>query len=526
MIKSCKKSILLLIVLVLSGCEPFYDPVDENDIPPSRGIAWRGQTIEVKKTAELPYDISDISRDMSLTELLDIALYNNPSTRASWNAAKAAAYEYRTSLAPYYPTIDYFGSLSAQTNKGFPVAISNSQGIVTAPTATIAEIYRTYLINELSLNYLLLDFGGRDATAELALQTLYEANWNHNLEMQEVMLSVLNAYTSYLGNKALVTANRQNLHDAEVALKASQVMKSAGLATLTDLLLSQSNVESTRASLIQAEGAEKTSLGELLIAVGLPPDSNISIEQLPQALPFIDISGGISELLEAAKQNRPDLGAAIAVIKQQEAQLAISYSNGMPTLSTNAAWAQTRFISPKGPSAYEELVSLQVNFPLFQGFYFMNQQRQFRAAIQEALANLDVQLATIYTQVVTNYYAFKAAEGALPSAESAVEYSERAFRGYVVQYKTGTASILDVLTALTTLSNARYQLVYTRTQWASSLSNLAFSVGLLEDGSGYWINKPPQKSSLPFKDDDRGESSLRMSEEITAPQANEEQNEL
>ena len=43
-------------------------------------------------------------------------------------------------------------------------------------------------------------------------------------------------------------------------------------------------------------------------------------------------------------------------------------------------------------------------------------------------------------------------------AEAAVEYSQRAFRGFVVQYKTGTASILDVLTALTALSNARAQL--------------------------------------------------------------------
>ena len=54
-------------------------------------------------------------------------------------------------------------------------------------------------------------------------------------------------------------------------------------------------------------------------------------------------------------------------------------------------------------------------------------------------------LATIYTQVVTNYYAFTSAEAALPSAQAAVEYSERAFRGFVIQYKTGTASILDVL---------------------------------------------------------------------------------
>ena len=51
------------------------------------------------------------------------------------------------------------------------------------------------------MTYLLLDFGGRNATAELALHTLYSSNWEHDYTMQQVMLSVLNAYTTYIGNK-------------------------------------------------------------------------------------------------------------------------------------------------------------------------------------------------------------------------------------------------------------------------------------------------------------------------------------
>ena len=96
----------------------------------------------------------------------------------------------------------------------------------------------------------------------------------------------------------------------------------------------------------------------------------------------------------------------------------------------------------------------------------MNQQRQLRAQVEEALAALDVQLAAVYTQVAASYYSYKAAEAALPSSEAAVESSGRAYRGYVVQYKTGTASILDVLNSLTLLSNARSQQIVTRTQWA------------------------------------------------------------
>jgi outer membrane protein TolC len=471
-------------------------------------MAWDKKAIVVKETAELPFSALDLSETMPLSRLLDIALSNNPSTRATWNAARASAYAYQVSLSPYYPSLNYVGSLNAQTNSGSSFATSGGGIIATGTPATTTSVPNSRstvnAFNIVNLTYLLLDFGGRSATAELALQTLYASNWQHNFTMQQVMLSVLTAYTSYEGNRGLAAGYAQDLKDAQIALEAAEVMRKAGLSTLTDVLLAQSNLEQIRTNLVQARGQEKTALAEVLIALGLPADTPLSVEQIPQELPVIEVSGNLSSLLDAAKKNRPDLGIAIAAIKQQEAQLAISYSNGMPTLSLNGTWNQVRFISPPMPSGYNKTASLQISIPIFEGFYFMNQQRQLRAQIEEALANLDVQVATISTQVVTNYYALISAEAALASSRAAVEYSERAFRGFIVQYKTGTASILDVVTALTTLSNARSQEVLIRTQWAASLANLAFSIGILDDTGGYWTGskKPPEYLyALPYSND-------------------------
>ncbi len=493
--------ILVSMLLFLWGCEPFYDPVLYEDVPTSPGSVWDKEPLVVKETTDIPFKADDLSGTMPLSRLLDIALYNNPSTRLTWNAARAAAYAYHVSLSPYYPTLEFSGSLDAQTNKGSTFASTGPSIVTTSTTATTVNAHSVNQQNELTLTYLLLDFGGRDAAAEFALQALYSANWQHDFTMQQVMLSVLTAYTSYLGNKGLVIGYEQDLKDAEVVLNSAKVMREAGLATLTDVLLAQSTLETTRTNWLQAQGAEKTSFGEILISIGLPPDTQIAVENLPQKLPVVQISGNLSSLLDLAKQKRPDLGVAVAVIKQQEAQLAISYSNGMPILTANADWNQVRFISPRKPSAYTEVASIELSFPLFQGFYFMNQQRQLRAQIEEAIANLDVQVAAVSTQVLTAYYSYVSAAAALPSAEAAVEYSLRAFKGFVVQYKTGTASILDVLNTLTALSNARAQLVVIRTQWALSLANLAFAVGVLEDTSGVWKEAPPKEmSQIPIRD--------------------------
>jgi len=352
---------LILCVALFSlsaGCEFFYDPSFIGEAPGSPGSEWRGEEIVYPcKQTEKPYTVGDLSSTMSVTQLLDIALFNNPSTRASWNAARAAAYAYRVSLSEYFPTINYFSTLTAEsdtiggvtgsvnssatplsslsttgaiTNVGTGASVTSTSSASTTPSTHIDTYF-----NELTASWLMLDFGGRDAQADLAFQTLIAANWEHNFTMQQVLMSVLNAYTSYIGNKALVAADETNLKDAQVTLEAAQVMRNAGLATLTDVLQTQSVVEQARMSLIQAQGAEKTAFADLMIALGLPPETKMNVQDLPQQLPVIELMGDVNSFLELAKQKRPDIGAAIAAVKQQEAQLTISYSAGMPTLTAN-----------------------------------------------------------------------------------------------------------------------------------------------------------------------------------------------
>ncbi len=500
----------IFIFLFMTACsEMNYNPSRTGDAPPTRASEMI-QRFGYTETFENPYREDDLSKTMSLSELLDIALFNNPSTRASWHAARAAAYAYHVSLSPFYPTVSYFGNWTAQrSNGGFSIntgggtiatGTSGSTGSTGATGA--ATTTTTTLFDEFSASYLLLDFGGRNAQAALAWNVLLSANWQHDLVIQEVILSVLTAYTSYLGNKALAEAYEQDLKDAQVTLDSALKMKQYGLATLTDALSAQSTVELTRYNLEQARGAEKTAFGALLIALGLPANANITVLDLPPELPVVKISGDVAALIELAKENRPDIGQAIAAVLEQENQLQISFSSGMPTLTLDATASRLRFLHPKKPSVFDNTISLNWSVPIFQGFYYENQMKQIREQIDEALANLDATVAQITLGVITDYYAFTTAAAALPSSQALLEYSQRAFRGMQSQYKVGTASITDVLTALTTLSNARAQLVMNRTQWAASLANLAFAVGVLEDTAGQWQEKPPAKLyEVKYEDD-------------------------
>lgn len=487
-----------------------YEPACRGSVPPCPAAPY-GKPFKYRETYVPPYTAEDLTKTMPLCKLLDIALYNNPQTRASWNGARAAAFNYRASLSSYWPTISLDGELLAQESNG--LSSSSSQGgsvninsgagaaAASATSTTLPVFSNVSVFNEITASYLLFDYGGRDAQANYAYNLLQAANWQHNLVIQEVMLAVLNSYTNYIGNKALVVAYEQNLKDAEVLLASAKSMRNAGLATLTDVLSAQSFVEQTKLNLEQAKGAEKTAFGALLIDLGLPPCTCLDVQDLPDELPVIQIDENICTLIEIAKRKRPDIAASIALANAQGDLLTASFSASMPIVTVNANASTLRRVYPKSPSTFNNNIGLFWNVPLFNGFFYVNQQKQIRAQIQQALANLDVTVSQVDLGIVTNYYAYTTAAAALAPSEALLVFSERTYRGFLAQYKVGTASIIDVVTSLTTLSNARVQKINARTQWVLSLANLAFSVGILEDTSGEWMKAPPEELyKIEYKD--------------------------
>lgn len=523
-----KKALTLtfLFAYLLGSCsELSYDPSFAGDAPLSPASPWEGQSIRLPNTDAFPTCETDLTQTMSVAKLMDIALYNNPSTRVTWHAARAAAYNVHEAESLYYPLVAYTGIATLENNTiGLGALTANNTITNNNPIPPVIASFKaptsgtsgsnsstsigasrgkneSNLVNEITVSYLLFDFGGRAGQVEFAQQLLYASDWQHNLAIQQVLQTVLNAYTSYLGDEALVAANEQDLKDAEVALQAAELMKKNGLVTLTDVLQAQANVAQSQLSLAQAKGNLKIALGQLAVAIGLSPDIELSVERLPQKLPVVEIEGDIAELLDVAKANRPDLGVAIAAIKQQQANLEISYSSGMPTLTANATASYVHFYHSPRLDGHDNTASLQLNIPIFQGYFYTNQLKQLRAQIHEAMAQLNVTLSQIAVELVTNYYAFTTAVASLPASEAFLYFSERAYRSMLAQYKVGTASIIDVLNSLTTLSNARSQLAVTRTQWAASLANLAFSVGILADTSAHWGKAPSSSRLLKIKDD-------------------------
>ncbi|HEY5236658.1 MAG TPA: TolC family protein, partial [Rhabdochlamydiaceae bacterium] len=105
-----------------------------------------------------PLDITDVTcfspdNALSLAEIIDVALRNNPSTKLTWAKARAASAIYGQSQSPNFPTLS--GNFTYERSK------------MTYPPEFGTPRFVQFLSDwgpELSLSYTLLDFGQTRAT--------------------------------------------------------------------------------------------------------------------------------------------------------------------------------------------------------------------------------------------------------------------------------------------------------------------------------------------------------------------------
>ena len=152
-----------------------------------------------------PADI-DSNHVYSLVELIDIAQRRNPSTRVAWEQARQAAINVGIARAAYLP------ALTAS-------AVAGLEHFVTPfPSNLVPQGFIIFnaqeFLPQLTVNYLLLDFGGRAAAVEAASQISIAGNVAFTAAHQLLIFNVARAYFTLDGADAAVRAARRRRRPA------------------------------------------------------------------------------------------------------------------------------------------------------------------------------------------------------------------------------------------------------------------------------------------------------------------------
>lgn len=410
------------------------------------------------------YHLFSKEAPLSLAEMIDITLARNPGTKQSWATARVSAAEYGQSLQNYFILADVDGNYTRTRHAQF-----------TGPERMI--IYETQYGGELDLTYTILDFGQTRYTSQAALQSLYNADWSHNSQIQQTIQMLMTSYYNYLYQKELLFSSEQDVVNAKVSLDATEEKFCQGLADVSDIVQAKTSYLSQKLAVVNQKQSLHNAYTSLVAEMGLPSDQVFYFQDYPgEIVPFKLET--LDKLIVKANQMRPDLLAAEAEVKSTEASLTASKRKKFPII-TGEFDIGRKYYQHGLNDTYDFTAQVNLTFPLFQGFFIENSIKKAKARLEQTRASLE-QVHLDIIQDVSNYRSDVAyAKESLEYAKEYLSSAEEDFKVTLKKYKVGTGTIVDLINAQTAVADARAQLAQAQNNWYTSVANLAYATGIL-----------------------------------------------
>jgi outer membrane protein len=419
----------------------------------------------------------DPAHPYTLAELIDIAEHNNPRTRIVWERAKQKADELGIAKSAYYPVLAGVAAFSDERIiDPFPKPLSpRGYNMVEVPA----------VVPEITLDYLIFDFGRRGAKVDAAIAEKLAAGANFIQANQQTAFTVAGAYYKLLTQQERLDAAQQTLKTAQTTQDAAEAQLLNGRSTLPDVLNARAETSQAFFDRESADGDEKISRVTLTEVLGVEPSPDILIDgeksaPLPDALTL-----PIDALITRAMADRPDLMAQVAEIRAADDAIRSARSEYLPKIVLSANAAQTSIWptvdSGELGNASEPTWSatLAVEWRLFDGGARKNElasaQSQKRAAQDELREKRDQTTREVWTA----YIAFRTALRKQQASVALLDSANASYSASLEAYKFGVKNLIDVVTAERQLAQARYSSVSARSQLFFEAVDLEFSTGNL-----------------------------------------------
>lgn len=403
---------------------------------------------------------------LDLPALVDIALENNPQTRIGWFRAKASAATLGQAESGYYPT----------ATLGADVTFLHARNQTFGGTNNTTRYGPS-----LNINWLLFNFGNREAQADSAREALYAANYNFNQAFQQVVRDVTVAYYNFYAAQAQLEATRALIKNAEATADAADKKLREGLGNRQDSLRAIAQVSTAQAQLqsnyAQIESA-RASLADTLGVVVSESLQVVTPENFGKEQTDL-LDRDVNQLIVEAIERKPALLAAQSMVRASEADVRAARSALWPEISVGGSGSYYRYTGGTyvGNPQEQYGIGLILNWNIFDGF-------NRRYAIVKAEADLRAQRETlrqaelqVVSDVWTAYYAYRSSLRQVDATESAVKAQEEAYQAINKGYASGINSLLDLLTSQQSLDDAREQHINARANVGISLANLALALG-------------------------------------------------
>ena len=496
-----QKSILfallcLTIVLTFVGCARVQE-MSGRDVyaqaPSSPAIPWRSPTKQEQITSLSTTDtlgaeasqtgkgarpyypglaaVPDLEKTYDLVDLIDLAQRTNPETRRAWEQARAAAARLGLADSAYYPTL-------ALLNAAGYSRVEDRGG--SGPVYTVGPSTTP----QLALQWVLLDFGRRDAAFASSAQQLLEANFHFNRKHQEITYAVQRSFYAFDAGRARVTAALATLKTATSVQTEAEARMNVGLATQPEVLLTRQERARAAYEVEAARRGVEDARAALAESLGIAPTVPLRVAEL-STLPLpTNLTESVEQTIDRALAQRPDLAARLAALRAREAEIRKARADFLPTLSVVGRVGGTAgsFTAQTSNQTFDYAeptygTFLSFSWELFDGFARHYAVREAEARRGEAAADLSVLQLKMLREVWKAYADVKTALLQHEYAEALLKASQDAYDATSKGYRSGLNSIIELLTAERDLARARVTEIESRADLLNAAAALAFAAG-------------------------------------------------
>jgi outer membrane protein TolC len=427
---------------------------------------------------ERPSEV-DPQKDYELAELVDLAERANPETKIAWERAKQAASAVGLAQSEYFPILALRAS-AGYARAPVPLPLSPTK-------AGFMDVEAKEAGPVVALEWVLLDFGRRAADVGAAKERLLGANLGFNARHLEIVFKVQTAFYRLSTVRGRITVAQAALESASKVQEAAEERFKNGLATGPDVSLARQQAVQAAFDLEEVTSKERDAQVTLAESIGILPTTPIRVADFSRLPLPTSLEDTVEKFLDRTLEQRPDLLARVAILREKEAEIRRARAAYLPTLSLQGEAgraferAQIAVEGTSLPRASTDQptwgVGLALTWSLFEGGARKRKLEIARAEREAAQHELEDARDKAISQVWRYYTDTKLALRRLEVAAALVEASEKSYQQTFEGYQNGLGSLVDVLGARRELSAARYTQLDTRATLLESTAALAFASG-------------------------------------------------
>jgi outer membrane protein TolC len=300
------------------------------------------------------------------------------------------------------------------------------------------------------------------------------AQFEEGIAREQVATATALTYLETMRADRSVVAAQANVTLGQTLLKLAQDQRDAGIATGVDVTRAETRLAQEQVRLSRAQTDAETSRLQLQRIVGLPLGSSFT---LTDPLRFsVDTLPAIETAVASAEDIRGEVRAAQAQVTVNKLETGAARAEQLPSLEFLGDYGVSG-ITPVTSALPTRRYAIQLNVPIFNGG--LTRGRIQVASSREQQAQL--QLASVRGQVEEDvrlaYAGLRTTADTVRAADLAASLAERELEMARDRFRAGVGDNIELVTAQTTLANARLDQVSALAVYNGARLNLAAALG-------------------------------------------------